>query len=73
MAWLAAAAFNIELNGDKTEASYAPPVATEVFDIRRLTARSWQEVPPRRVDLSGKSGEPSWPSGLARLPPSKTG
>jgi undecaprenyl-diphosphatase len=70
VAWLAAAAVNIELNGDKREAAYAPPVATEVFDLTVWTARSWQEVPPRRVDLSGKSGEPfvaQWVGPLATL------
>jgi membrane protein DedA with SNARE-associated domain len=56
-AWLLAAGINIEWNGNVREASYAPPVATRSFDLQTWQNEAWLHTPPRRVDLSGKSGD----------------
>lgn len=58
VAWLAATTFNIELNSEVREAAYARPVATQTFAVTDWTKQAWKHVVPRRVDLSGKSGEP---------------
>ncbi len=57
-AWLLAAGINIELNGDAREASYAPPVTTRSYTLEQWKAAAWSLTPTRRVDLSGKSGDP---------------
>ena len=58
VAWLAATTVNIELNSEVREAAYARPVATQTFAVTDWTKQAWKHVVPRRVDLSGKSGEP---------------
>jgi hypothetical protein len=57
-AWLMAAGINIEMNGDMREASYAPPLPVQTYSLPDWTAGAWNHVPSRRVDLSGKSGDP---------------
>ncbi len=69
-AWLLAAGMNIEMNGNAREASYAPPLATQTYNVTEWTTAAWTHVPTRRVDLSGKSGDPfvaQWVGPLDRL------
>ncbi len=58
VAWLAAVTINIEMNGDIRETAYARPVATQTYDVSSWSKSAWQTIPARRVDLSGKSGDP---------------
>lgn len=70
MAFLAAAVINIEVNGDRRDLAYAPPQATQSFDSTAWVGKAWEAVPPRRVDLSGKSGDPfvaQWVGPLVKL------
>lgn len=68
--WLAAAVVNIEMNSEVREVAYAPPVATVTYDLDTWITKAWEKIPPRRVDLSGKSGDPliaQWVGPLDRL------
>ena len=69
-AWLLAAAINIEVNGDAREASYAPPITTRSYTLQQWQQEAWMVTPPRRVDLSGQSGDPlvaQWVGSLDNL------
>lgn len=69
-AWMIAAGINIEMNATTREAAYAPPLATQTIDLQAWQARPWADVPTRRIDLSGKSGDPfvaQWVGPLDRL------
>jgi len=57
-AWMAAASLNVAVNFNSREATYAQPVQVKVFDAATWTEQAWQREPARRVDLSGKSGDP---------------
>jgi undecaprenyl-diphosphatase len=57
-AWLLAAGINIEVNGDTRVASYAPSLPVRNYSLDVWEKQAWLNTPLRRVDLSGKSGDP---------------
>ena len=57
-AWLVVAGLNINMNFEHREAVYAPPVKVTVYDTAAWAVKAWQVEPQRRVDLSGKAGDP---------------
>lgn len=69
-AWVVVAGLNIEMNFEHREAAYAPPVQVTVHDASAWSAKAWHVEPQRRVDLSGKTGDPfiaQWVGPLSAL------
>lgn len=57
-AWLVSSSVNISANFAEREATYVAPVEVKTFDAAAWAGEAWSIEPARRVDLSGKSGDP---------------
>ncbi len=69
-AWFVSSSLNVAMNFEKREVDYAPIVEVTTYDASTWVANAWHAEPGRRVDLSGKSGDPfiaQWVGPLDRL------
>lgn len=57
LAFVVAGALHVSVNYGETEVAYAPRQLTQRIDVTQWLDGGWKRLPPRRIDLAGKTEE----------------
>jgi undecaprenyl-diphosphatase len=57
LAFVVAGSLHVGANYDKADAAYAPHELTQRINLAQWQAGGWKRLPPRRIDLAGKTEE----------------
>ncbi len=57
LAFVVAGVMHVSANYSAAEAAYAPPELTQRVDVTQWQDGGWRRLPPRRIDLAGKTEE----------------